>query len=465
MSDASAPVETISRLADVPSTVDHALHQTVGDMLAGARVETAKDTSYEVLHYRTGMTNARARVCVKRRLNIVGAVARFVWMIAGSNRLHDIMFYEPKVSSYTDDGISVPGSSYGKRLFDPAPGLDQIRGVIARLAENSDTRQAAAVVWLPEDAVRNSRDIPCTFGMFFHVRDGQLVMKTVMRSNNAFRLLPYNFFEFSMLGEVVAATLGVEMGPYLHDAASMHVYADNFEWNATKAVVDGPPGTSLEMPPMPRPHDGRVAIDQASELARLEARLRHGYTLEEFAQVEAAARASLDDYWLDLFGVLAAWGAAARGWAEVSGRLVEQLPSYFYKSARDQVAKQLAATTAAATPPAAGAAAAAQAGPETDPEMLPLDLDVPVLRSLDAATQVDAARERANRDAVIVALMEFRLSQPDAFEQALLTELADILTVEGSFTAARSAGELNPDDALEITDDDIRAALRKLRGA
>jgi len=28
-------------------------------MLVGAKIETSKDTSYEVLHYRTGMTNAR----------------------------------------------------------------------------------------------------------------------------------------------------------------------------------------------------------------------------------------------------------------------------------------------------------------------------------------------------------------------------------------------------------------------
>jgi thymidylate synthase len=74
------------------------------------------------------------------------AVARFVWMVSGDDRLADIRFYEEAVTYFSDNQISVPGSNYGTRLFQPRPGLNQIEGVIARLKEDPETRRAAAVV-------------------------------------------------------------------------------------------------------------------------------------------------------------------------------------------------------------------------------------------------------------------------------------------------------------------------------
>ena len=297
----------------LPVDADRAFASTVEAMInLGDFVETEKDSSYEVLHYRTGMTNPLARIVVNRNrpLPIIPALARFVWMISGSNRLADISFYEPKVVGYTDNGLTVPGSCYGHRLFDSRPGLDQIQGVISRLHLNKDSRQASAVVWSPEDAVRESRDIPCEFGMFFHIRRGELVMHNIMRSNNAFRLLPFNFFEFSMLGEVVAASLGVPFAAYLHTVASMHVYKNEKEWRATEAVGESVGQfTSVEMPPMPP----GTAYEQAIMLARFESLLRHVNNGSEFNDLFVEAEMKLNDYWLDLFDVLATYKAARMG--------------------------------------------------------------------------------------------------------------------------------------------------------
>ena len=97
----------MARRIEVPSTVDEALHTTIADMLEGARIEGSKEKFYEVLHYRTGMTNPRARISAHpaRSLNIVGAIARFVWMIAGSNRLEDIAYYEGALPPFSGHGI------------------------------------------------------------------------------------------------------------------------------------------------------------------------------------------------------------------------------------------------------------------------------------------------------------------------------------------------------------------------
>ena len=296
-----------------PKSADECLHTSIVDCLKGDYVVTEKDTSYEVLNYSTGMENPLARITTNplRPLNIVVAVARFVWMAAGNNRLQDIAYYEPKVGGFTDNGLSVPGSCYGNRLFEPRPGVNQIAGVVARLKQNPGTRRAAAVVWAPEDAVRESKDIPCTFGVFFHIRGGELNMSTAMRSNNAYRILPFNLFEFSMLQELVAAELSLPIGEYTHWAASMHLYDNDFEMPNTFAIAAEKPGKSLVMPPMPLGN----SLSQVNLLARYEANMRHCCSRSEFDAIVETAKKMLNPYWLNLFSVLAVYSAAKRKYA------------------------------------------------------------------------------------------------------------------------------------------------------
>jgi thymidylate synthase len=172
--------------------------------------------STELLNYRFVLANPRDRILWSstRNFNLYLAIARFVWMLSGSDRLKDIEYYEPRAAGFSDDTLTVPGSNYGTRLFMPEPGLDQIKEVVRRIESEPGTRRAAAVIYRPEDASRASRDIPCAFGMAFHPRSGQLHMTMIMRSNAAWGLLPYNVFEFTLLGEVVSVVADVPLGRY-----------------------------------------------------------------------------------------------------------------------------------------------------------------------------------------------------------------------------------------------------------
>lgn len=312
----------------LPLTASDCLQQTIRDCVSGDLIEGSKDTSYECMYYQTGMLDPHSRIYTHpaRPLNIVTAVARFVWLVAGNNRVEDIAYYEPKVVGFSDDGLTVPGSDYGMRLFQPRPGLNQIQGVVDRLNVDPGSRQAAAVVWQPEDAVRKSKDIPCTFGLFFHVRKNHLDMCVNMRSNNAFRILPFNLFEFSMLQELVAAQLQsqgkhIELGTYHHWAASMHVYKNEHEWQPTLEIASGTTlsNTSphyLTMPPMPLNLGRWNPMTMARLLSQLEARLRHVCTESDMEFLIDEAR-ELDEYWQTLFFILAAWTAAKHSWTEM----------------------------------------------------------------------------------------------------------------------------------------------------
>ncbi len=324
---------------DLPANVAEAQLTTVREIVArGYAVNsTGGDAGFvELLGYTTGMSNPLARIgSGKRPLPTIGAIARFVWLVSGSDRLEDIAYYESRVRSYTDDGLSVPGSSYGKRIFNASPGTNQMRGVVDELKANPDSRRAPAVVWLPEDAVRASNDIPCTFGLFFHVREGALTMTTVMRSNNAVTLIPYNFFEFSMIGEMVAAELGVPFGRYVHWAASMHSI-DSQDTLRDQVLDNGDP-QAIVMPEMPRGD----ALEKAYTLARFEARLRHAATTEELVHLAREARQQLGEYWAGFFNVLYVHGLAKRGLRSETWAEFEKVPAHFQAGAKSALEKVL----------------------------------------------------------------------------------------------------------------------------
>jgi thymidylate synthase len=284
--------------------------EPVSGVQAGA--ERVQGSTFETLNYIFRIANPLSRIVAQETqpLKLHVAVARFVWMMAGNNRLADIAFYEPRVSSFSDDSLTVPGSSYGMRMRQSQPGLDQIKAVIAKLKADPSTRRAAISIYHPIDAVRDSADIPCAFGVMFHGRAGKLNSTILMRSNNAWSLLPFNLFEFSMLAEVVAREAGFEPGELTYFAGSMHVYERDAERIRSKIVH---PPVDFEgmraMPPTPPP------LDQINKLAIFEADLRHGsqgVCAGNVAEWVARAQSTLAPYWAQFAMILLSAVAAKR---------------------------------------------------------------------------------------------------------------------------------------------------------
>ena len=186
------------------------------------------------------------------------------------------------------------------------PGLNQLEAVIGRLADDPQSRRAAISVYQPEDAVRSSCDIPCTFGLSYHIRRGVLHATTLMRSNNAFILLPYNVFEFSLLAEVVAAELDVPLGTLTHYALSMHIYEHDVA--KSKDVIAGYKQlASVSRNPVPEIPAGSNPLEQIKNLVILEAELRHaseGLTGSNIDEWLAKTEGKLDDYWKQFYYLL-----------------------------------------------------------------------------------------------------------------------------------------------------------------
>ncbi|MDQ3153581.1 MAG: thymidylate synthase [Actinomycetota bacterium] len=90
----------------------------------------------------------------------------------------------------------------------------------------------------PERDTRGHRDVPCTLGYRFFLCGGRLHMHTTIRSQDLWLGFPYDVFAATLLQELLAGWLGIELGEYHHHVDSLHLY----EKHAKAATSCGSPG-------------------------------------------------------------------------------------------------------------------------------------------------------------------------------------------------------------------------------
>ena len=121
-----------------------------------------------------------------------------------------------RFSQFADNGWL--RGAYGPRAY------HQLERVIRVLAEDPDSRQAVVSIWTGNELAVPSKDVPCTLSLHFTIRDGKLLMRTSMRSNDIFLGFPIDVEVFAALQKTIAAVLTVPAGSYTHVVGSLHLY-------------------------------------------------------------------------------------------------------------------------------------------------------------------------------------------------------------------------------------------------
>lgn len=184
---------------------------------------------YEITNMQLELTDARSNIFVNdvRKLNYRFMVAEWLWIWFGHDDVSTITRYNKVISKFSDDGEKFFGA-YGPRLR-----LDWDAAVSA-LKKDPDTRQAIISLWRNPRSVC-TKDVPCTLAVQFLRRDMKLHTTVTMRSSDVWLGLPYDMFTFSMLGNIMAAVLGVHQGSITFNLGSSHLYDSNSE-AASKAL-------------------------------------------------------------------------------------------------------------------------------------------------------------------------------------------------------------------------------------
>jgi thymidylate synthase len=201
----------------------------------------------ELLHVGLTLGDPRARWVTVRRpaLNPAFALVEAVWILSGSREAAVPNFWNPVLPRFAGDGSTFHGA-YGWRLRHHF-GIDQVERAVTALRKNPDSRQIVLQIWdsaidFPDATGRPvAADIPCNTASHLKVRDGRLHWLQIMRSNDVYLGTPHNIVQFSILQEVIAARLGIELGNYDVVIDSLHVYERDIQ-----RVCDSLGGQSID---------------------------------------------------------------------------------------------------------------------------------------------------------------------------------------------------------------------------
>jgi thymidylate synthase len=300
------------------STLDDLMRHAIECLQAdGLHISPTKGGCTEVAAASFELTNPRARVSRSvSRGRLFSALGELCWYLSGSSRTDDIAYYV-KYYQQIDEAGEIFGA-YGPRLFS-FDGVDQINAVIQLLRRNPTSRRAVIQLFDHEDIVEAHADVPCTCALQYLLRDGQLAAITYMRSNDLFLGLPHDFFCFTMLQELIARSIGAEIGIYHHIVGSLHAYDQNFE-DLNAFIAEGWQATTWAMPEMSagNPWSG------VAHMLEVERQLRTGVPPGNVAF-------DSDPYWADLERLLAIY-SVRRGPREAIEGIRRRMSSQYYSS-------------------------------------------------------------------------------------------------------------------------------------
>lgn len=283
------------------------------------------------------LRDPRARLSrTEQKGTIFSCLGELLWYLSGSDRLDFIRYYISRYDESSDDGETIFGA-YGPRLFAPG-GINQVQNVIQLLQRHSESRRAVIQLFRAEDLaedLRNRReDLPCTCTLQFTVRKHRLHMLAMMRSNDAYMGLPHDIFAFTMLQEIMARSLKLEVGWYKHAVGSLHLYSVNTD-QAQTYIGEGFQ-ERIPMPPMPfgDPWSSIQKLLVAERAVRLGGRL---------------PKAGLEPYWADVVRLLQVFKyskpPAARGSQERITALKNEMSSPVYENYINKRERTLAHAT------------------------------------------------------------------------------------------------------------------------
>lgn len=278
-------------------SLDDLLAKVYRQLLArGIRIQPTKGAAREIYGVLLKLSAPRLRLSrTESRGILFSCLGELLWILAGSNALDFIEHYIAEYTKSSDDMQTIFGA-YGPRMFGRRPN-DQLARVISSLRSKPDSRQAVVQLFDRRDTLEHHRDIPCTCTLQFVIRDRRLHMLTSMRSNDAWLGLPHDVFAFTMIQELVARSLGVELGEYRHSVGSLHLY-ERDDKKAIRYLEEGWQ-RGRPMPPMPQGDPW----SSVRTLLDFEEVVRNG----DGSSFDP--RLSMDPYWADLATLLAIYKA------------------------------------------------------------------------------------------------------------------------------------------------------------
>jgi len=101
--------------------------------------------------------------------------------------------------------------------------FDQIKYVIDELKAKPYSRRLVVTAWEPGNATK-SKLPPCHYSFAFNVNDGKLNCHLTQRSGDIALGIPFNLAAYSLLTQIIAQEVGLQVGSFAHTIIDAHIY-------------------------------------------------------------------------------------------------------------------------------------------------------------------------------------------------------------------------------------------------
>lgn len=252
-------------------------------------VDATKGSNKEITGVMLQLRDPRARLSrTETKGKLFSGIGELLWYLAASDDLDFINYYIPGYGEFAEENGKIHGA-YGPRIFSDGEN-SQFKIVQNMLSKRAGTRKAVIQLFDALDLRKEYKDVPCTCTLQFFVRKSKLDLVVYMRSNDAYLGLPHDIFSFTMIQEVMARSLGCDVGIYKHTVGSLHLYERHIE--KAQQYVEEDFQDYFPMPSMPF-GDPWPAIRKVLDA---ESKIRSGTLITEDI--------SLHPYWTDVIRIL-----------------------------------------------------------------------------------------------------------------------------------------------------------------
>jgi thymidylate synthase len=157
-----------------------------------------------------------------------------LWYLSGDNHIRNLRQHTKIWDAWADEnGVLETAYGYYWRHFPSAQKnengdwiireVDQIQYVIDEIKRNPNSRRLVISAWEPGNAT-TSKLPPCHYTFVFNVNDGKLNCHLTQRSGDIALGIPFNLAAYSLLTQVIAQQVELELGQFAHTIVDAHIY-------------------------------------------------------------------------------------------------------------------------------------------------------------------------------------------------------------------------------------------------
>lgn len=157
-----------------------------------------------------------------------------LWYLSGDNHIRNLQKHTKIWDAWADkEGNLETAYGYYWRHFPSAEKdvngnwqvkeVDQIRYVIDEIKRNPYSRRLIVSAWEPGNATK-SKLPPCHYSYAFNVSNGKLNCHLTQRSGDIALGIPFNLAAYSILTQIIAQEVGLELGQFAHTIIDAHIY-------------------------------------------------------------------------------------------------------------------------------------------------------------------------------------------------------------------------------------------------